>query len=234
VREADPERDRSGGIAHTRPVLAPTTRADVRTLWEYHRMHHEVVPADVGIGLGSHDLGVATYAAELYRRRIVPRLVFTGANSPTTAPIFPRGEAVHYREHAIGLGVPAEAIVLEPEARNAADNLRHSRRLLAGLGVTVGSVLLICRPYQQRRAWATCRRVWPEVTVRCASAPLTLDEYVEAIGDPDRVITMLVGDTQRIWVYAQRGWAIEQPVPEEVRAAYERLVAAGHTGRLID
>jgi len=47
------------------------------------------------------------------------------------------------------------------------------------------------------------------------------------------VITMLVGDTQRITVYAEKGFAIPQEIPDNVRVAYERLVAAGFTGRLI-
>lgn len=96
-----------------------------------------------------------------------------------------------------------------------------------------GSVLLISRPYQQRRAYATCRKVWPEVDVVCASRPLPLDEYIASIGDVDRVINMLVGDTQRITEYGRRGFAVEQEMPDEVHAAYRRLVDAGFTSRLI-
>ena len=89
------------------------------------------------------------------------------------------------------------------------------------------------RPYQQRRAYATCRKLWPKLEVICASLPLALDDYVASIGDPDRVVNMLVGDTQRITVYAEKGFAIPQEIPPAVEAAYERLVAAGYTTRLI-
>jgi uncharacterized SAM-binding protein YcdF (DUF218 family) len=217
----------------TSAVLPEGVRADVGVLWEYHDMGHDVRPADVGIGLGSHDLGVATYAAELYQRRSFPLIVFSGANAPTTVERFPRGEAVHYRDHALELGVPDERILVEPLARNTGENITFSRAVLAEAGCTPASVLLISRPYQQRRAYATCRKLWPEVEVRCASRPLPLEEYVASIGDPDRVINMLVGDTQRISVYAQRGFAIAQEVPPRVARAYERLVAAGYTSRLI-
>lgn len=84
-----------------------------KLIWDYHQMHHELRPVDVAIGLGSHDLSVAAHSAELHRAGLFPVLVFTGGNSPTTAKVFPRGEAVHFREHAIDLGVPAEAILLE-------------------------------------------------------------------------------------------------------------------------
>jgi len=217
----------------TSTAIPQDLRGDVQTLWAYHDMHHQPRPVDVCIGLGSHDLGVATYTAELYHQGLFGRIVFTGANAPTTIERFPRGEAVHYREHAISLGVPAEAIKVETQATNTGENLTYSRAVLADAGITPSSVLLISRPYQQRRAYATCRKVWPEVEVLCGSRPLPLDEYVDGIGDVDRVINMLVGDTQRITVYAERGFAIDQDIPADVQAAYDRLVDAGYTSRLI-
>lgn len=208
-------------------------RADVETLWAYHDMRHELRPCDVGIGLGSHDLGVAIYIAELYHQGLFPRVVFTGSNAPTTIDRFPLGEAVHYRDHAVTLGVPSDVISMETNASNTSENLIFSRKILERAGVRPSSVLLVSRPYQQRRAYATCRKVWPDVDVVCASRPLPLDEYVATIRDVDRVINMLVGDTQRITEYARRGFAIKQDVPADVRAAYQRLVDAGYTSRLI-
>ena len=95
------------------------------------------------------------------------------------------------------------------------------------------SAVLISRPYQQRRAYATCKKLWPEIEITCACLPLPLNDYVESIGSPERVINMLVGDTQRITEYARLGYAVEQPFPDDVRAAFDRLVDAGYTARLI-
>jgi hypothetical protein len=60
-----------------------------------------------------------------------------------------------------------------------------------------------------------------------------LDEYLRRIGDVDRVISMLVGETQRVIRYAERGFTVRQSMPEQVVAAYRRLVEAGYTRRLI-
>jgi uncharacterized SAM-binding protein YcdF (DUF218 family) len=218
---------------HASTMLDPKIRPAVEILWNYHDLHHELMPTDVGIGLGSHDLGVATCAAQLYQAGLFPVIVFTGANAPTTVEKFPRGEAVHYREHALSLGVPDQAILIEPEARNTGQNITFTREVLHGQGIEPASVTLISRPYQQRRAFATCRKLWPEVTVQCASLPLDLDDYVASIGDPNRVVNMLVGDTQRIEVYADQGFAIPQPMPDEVRSAFRQLVDAGYTSRLV-
>jgi hypothetical protein len=44
---------------------------------------------------------------------------------------------------------------------------------------------------------------------------------------------MLVGDLQRIIEYPKQGFAIEQVVPEDVLAAYDRLIQAGFDSRLV-
>lgn len=224
-------------VTNADPTTAATIpaehRADVETLWEYHNMHHELRPCDIGIGLGSHDLGVAIIATDLYHRGYYPRIVFTGANAPTTIEQFPRGEAVHYREYAIEHGVPEDAILVEPAATNTQQNFELTCTLLGKRSIVVTSAIVMSRPYQQRRAYATARKVWPSLEVSCASLPLTLNDYVSSIGNVNKVIDMLVGDTQRIKLYADRGFAEHQPFPDEVERAYFRLTAAGYTSRLV-
>jgi uncharacterized SAM-binding protein YcdF (DUF218 family) len=178
-------------------------------------------------------LGVAALAARLYHDGLFPVVVFSGATSPTTVARFPRGEATHYREHAIELGVPEDAILVEPTAANTGQNIERSRTALQQADIPVTSVLLISKPYMERRAYATCRYVWPEVDVICASESLDLDDYAKTIGNERLVIDMLVGDLQRIIEYPKRGFAISQDVPDSVLAAYERLVHAGFSSRLL-
>lgn len=208
-------------------------REDVETLWSYHRINDALRTVDVAVGLGSHDPGVAEYTAELYHQGYFPLIAFTGANAPTTVERFPRGEAVHYREIAIQHGVPDAAILVEPHARNTGENIEYTRALLANNGITARSLLLISRPYQQRRAYATAKKAWPEVEILCTAQHQPLEAYTTSIGDADKVINMLVGDTQRITAYAERGFAIPQDVPDSVNDAYQRLVSAGFTKRLL-
>ncbi len=206
---------------------------DARTIWDYHLMNHRLEPVDVGIGLGSHDLGVATFTAKLYHEQFFPMIVFTGASSRTTAARFPHGEAVHYREHAIELGVPSSAIRVETNATNTGQNLAFTRDLLASADIPVKTVLLIAKPYMERRAYATCQKVWPEVQAICASEPIGFDDYLAGIGDTKLVLDMLVGDLQRVMEYPALGFAVQQDIPTEVESSYDRLVAAGYTSRLM-
>ncbi|MFB7412403.1 YdcF family protein [Streptomyces sp. NPDC056202] len=214
-------------------MISTQNWSDARILWAFQQMEHEPRPCSVGIGLGSHDLGVADATVDLYRRGMFPLIVFTGATSRTTEERMPKGEAEHYRERALELGVPASAILVEPNARNTGENVRFSRSLLDDRGVQVSSILLVSKPYEERRAYATARKLWPDVDVVSASTDMRLEEYVDSIGDPRLVLDMLVGAQQRLLLYPERGFTIAQDVPERVTEAYGRLRSAGFVSRLM-
>ncbi|MFF0734106.1 YdcF family protein [Streptomyces chartreusis] len=214
-------------------MISAQAWADARLLWDYHFMHHVLRPCSVAVGLGSHDLGVADVTAELYHQGMAPVIVFTGATSPTTKARMPRGEAVHYRERALQLGVPDSAVLVEPRATNTGENIEFSKAVLADSGVKVASVLLITKPYEERRSYAMMRKLWPEVEVVCASTPMGLEEYADSIGDARMVIDMLVGALQRVLAFPRLGLAIEQDVPDTAAAAFERLCIGGFTSRLM-
>ncbi|MER6782628.1 MULTISPECIES: YdcF family protein [unclassified Streptomyces] len=213
-------------------MISERAWADAEIIWDFHQMHHEPRPCSVAVGLGSHDLGVADTTVDLYRRGMAPLIVFTGATSRTTQARMPRGEAAHYRERALELGVPPAAVLVEPRATNTGENIRFTRTLLEERGVEVESILLVSKPYEERRAYATARKLWPEVEFVSASTPMTFRQYVDSIGDACIVINMLVGALQRLLLYPRMGFTVALPVPARVLVAYERLCVDGFTSRL--
>jgi uncharacterized SAM-binding protein YcdF (DUF218 family) len=207
-----------------------------RIIWDYHHLHHEPIPADVIIALGSHDLRVAEFAADLYLRGYGKTLVCTGGiahQSDLLAAPWTGSEAEMFAQTAEKRGVPRDRILLETQALNTAENISFTRDLLGRHRIRPRNVLIAVKPFMQRRAWATMAVRWPEMPATVASPPLTLDQYFTAELTPERVIHILVGDLQRLWVYARRGFSAPQAVPPEVRQAYESLVAMGFTGHLI-
>ncbi|MGH8542391.1 MAG: YdcF family protein [Gammaproteobacteria bacterium] len=207
--------------------------ADARTLWTYNVLSEHPQAADICLGLGSHDLGVASRCAELYLGGYVGTLVFSGANSPTTVERFPKGEAVHYAEEAERLGVPATDILNETAARNTGDNFVLTKQLLKDKRIPVRSALLVTRPYQARRALATAQQLWPEVRFIPTPQKISFEDYTKIIG-PKKLISMLVGDTQRVVEYPKLGFATKHDVPAAVVTATERLILAGYTSRLLE
>jgi hypothetical protein len=64
-----------------------------------------------------------------------------------------------------------------------------------------------------------------------------MDEYLanrshETLSEAD-IISIMVGDLQRIRIYPALGFQIPQEIPDDVWEAYERLVAAGYDSRLV-
>ncbi|ROQ68240.1 uncharacterized SAM-binding protein YcdF (DUF218 family) [Streptomyces sp. 840.1] len=213
--------------------ITDADREDARRLWDFNLMHHPVRPVSAAVALGGCDLGVVAAVAELYRARLFPTVVFTGGITPATRGRFPRGEAVHFRAEALALGMPDQAILLETRATNTGQNISFAREVLEGTGQALYSVLMVTMPYMQRRAYATCRRQWPQVEPVCASQEITFDEYAKTQDDEEEFIAMMMGDTHRVMEYPRRGFAIEQEVPEHVRDSFERLRERGYDGWLL-
>jgi len=71
------------------------------------------------------------------------------------------------------------------------------------------------------------------VPASLASERMTLDEYFTVDLPPEKMIPIMLGDLQRIWIYGRRGWSAAQIVPPEVMDAYRKLKALGHTQQLL-
>ena len=83
----------------------------------------------------------------------------------------------------------------------------------------------------ERRTFATFSKVWPGKSVRVTSPQISMDDYLSGILTnsclPDDVISIMVGDLQRIREYPTRGFQIPQEIPDDVWEAYGELVNAG-------
>jgi uncharacterized SAM-binding protein YcdF (DUF218 family) len=213
-----------------------TALRSARVIWEYLQLKHDPVRADVIVAFGTNDLRVARFAARLYKEGFGRRLVCTGGmahQGDLLATNWPKTEAEMYADEAAALGVPRDRIILEPRATNTAENVRFVRNLLCRNGDHPPSVVLATKPFMQRRVWATMAVEWPEVPATLASERMTLDEYFTEDLPPERVIPIMLGDLQRVWIYGRRGWSAPQIVPSEVMEAYGELKALGFTQQLL-
>ncbi|MEO6726804.1 MAG: YdcF family protein [Blastocatellia bacterium] len=202
-------------------------------IWDYDHLNHKLEKADLILALGSNDLRVAEHAAELYLQGWVPLLMFSGNVGALTSGKFAKSEAETFAEIAIQKGVPREAVFIEPESTNTGENVVFSRRILAERGLVPDSIILVQKPYMERRAYATFANFWPEKRVMVSSPPIPFADYPTADLPKDLVISIMAGDLQRIREYPAKGFQIEQEIPDDVWQAFEKLVALGYTKHLI-
>lgn len=212
-------------------------RGLAETLWRYHQLDHRVGSADAILVLCSHDTLVAERGAELFLEGRAPLLVFSGGLGAITKGLWREPEADQFAAVAVAMGVPEDRILVENASTNTGENVLFTRRLLEGRGIDARTFILVQKPYMERRSYATFRKLWPEKEVRVTSPRVTFEEYLRrysnaALSAGD-VISIMVGDLQRIRVYPSRGFQIAQEIPDEVARAYDALVAAGYDRHLV-
>ena len=200
-------------------------------------MKHEISAADAILVLCSHDERVAERAAQLFHEGWAPLLIFSGGQGSITRTLWSEPEADRFARIAVDLGVPRESILIEAHSTNTGENIEFTKRLVAERGLELQNFILVQKPYMERRAFATFRKLWPEKDLIVTSPQVSFREYVDAYANralsAADVIGIMVGDLQRIRVYPARGYQIAQDIPDEVWDAFEELVSAGYDKYLI-
>ena len=209
---------------------------NVRILWDYMHLNQELERSDVIVGFGCYDEDIPKRCAELYKEGYAPFVAFSGGLGRNTSGIWTKSEAERFAAIAVTEGVPEERIILENRSTNSAENLLFTPKVLAEQGIRAEKIIAVHKPYMERRLWAAMQVYWPDVQAVYTSPQVTLEEHIahaEAIGMTERgVIETVVGDIQRMELYAHKGYQVPVEIPEEVWNAYHALVQQGYTGQL--
>jgi uncharacterized SAM-binding protein YcdF (DUF218 family) len=207
------------------------------TVWNYHRLNQPLKYADAILVLCSHDKAVAQRAAQLFLEGWAPLLIFSGGLGAITGKLWTEPEADQFARIAIDLGVPQEKILIENRSTNTGENVLFTKQLLTEQGMNPQRFILVQKPYMERRSFATFRQVWPEKEVVVTSPQVSFEEYLQEYSNrelsKDDVVSIMVGDLQRIRLYAEKGFQIHQDIPAEVWLAFEQLVSAGYDKYLV-
>lgn len=188
--------------------------------------------ADILLVAGSHDMRVPEHAARIFFEGAAPLIVLSGGYGKMTEGVFARPEGTLFAERCRALGVPESSLAVEDKAANTGDNIRFSKKLLHEKGVFPKTGILVCKPYMAQRAWATATKQWPEVQWGVSTPDIPFEQYADAAAlDPE--IQLMAGDLQRLRVYADRGYQTPVDVPNDVWAAFERLVEDGYGAYVI-
>lgn len=207
---------------------------DATLVYNYHRVGIPLRPADAIFVLCSLDTRVAERGSQLYLRGYGEYLIVSGGVGKLTADRFAKPEAEVFADIAREMGVPDDKIIVENKSTNTGENVRFTYSLLQEKGLQPCSLILVQKPYMERRTYATFRKQWPdprtEFTV--TSPQLDFASYPNQDNPRDLVIHVMVGDLVRIRDYPARGFQIAQGIPDEVWEASQRLIAAGYDGHL--
>ena len=209
----------------------------VKTIWDYMKLDQPLSAADCIVGFGCYNEEIALRAAELYHAGFAPKVLFTGGLGRNTKEMWTQSEAERFAAIAMKAGVPEQDIILENKSTNTAENIMFTKAKLQELGMDVKKLICVHKPFMERRLHAALGVYWPEMEVVMTSPQVTIEEYIRlstAQGlDEKRVIEVLVGDFQRIEVYARLGYQLPQHIPAQVQDAFEKMVELGYTRELV-
>lgn len=211
----------------------------LRIVWDSLYSADELEQADVIMAFGCADPMVGERAARLFLDGWAPVLLFSGGLGKGTLGRLQKSEAENYADTAERMGVSREKMILETKSTNTGENLRFSHALLKEHDVAVKTAIVVHQPNMGRRIRATLEKQWPDAAVRFLIAPAdrSLENYLQrlsAVGvDEHEMVSNIVGDFQRMDLYAKLGYQTPQIMPDEAWEAFERMKAFGYTKYVI-
>ena len=199
-----------------------------KIIWDYMLMHNKLEKADLILVLGSKDLSPAKRAVELYFQEYAPVVIFSGNHGQN--PTLAKPEAEIYRDLAISMGVPETHIYIENKSTNTGENVDFSKQLIQEKNIKADKIILVQKPYMERRTFATFKKRWLEPVILVTSPQISYENYTNQnyYDDKERIINRMVGDLIRIKEYPKLGFQIEQEIPEEVWQASQELIKMGY------
>lgn len=199
------------------------------------RLSMKVEKSDLIIGLGVQDVRVAERSAQLFLDGYGKEVIFSGGYGRITKNTNSATEAETFKQIALGMGVPSDNILLEDKASNTGENIRFTQELIESMENIPSSMIIVTKPYMERRVLATFMKVWsgPDIDIIITSPEISYEESYNEQISKDLFLNVMVGDLQRVKLYPEKGFQIEQDIPANVWNAYEELVKTGYNKQLI-
>ena len=208
----------------------------LQVIWDYLCLKQEPREADCIVGFGNFNTDIARRAAQLYLDGYAPKILFTGGLGRNTEGLLPEPEAVRFAKVAVGCGVPEEDILIEDKSTNTKENINFTKALLEEAGIPMNHILGVHQPFMERRIKAAIGVYWPELDFSVTSPQVTIPEYLARAKEQgiseNASVSVIVGDFQRMDLYAKKGYQLPQEIPEKAWEAFRELVAMGYDRQL--
>lgn len=208
----------------------------LQVIWDYLCLNEPLQKADCIVGFGNFNTDIARRAADLYHEGFAPKILFTGGLGRNTEGLLPEPEAVRFAKTAMECGVPEGDIILEDRSTNTKENILFTREKLELLSLPHVRILGVHQPFMERRIKAAMGVYWPELDFQVTSPQVTIPEYLKRAKEQgvteNASISVIVGDFQRMDLYAKLGYQLPQHIPEEAWMAFHELVEMGFDKQL--
>lgn len=212
------------------------TKEDLKfanSIWNFRSIQETIQKSDLIFVLCSHDLRVAKYAVDLFKKGFANHILFSGGLNFFTKHIFPKSEAESFAEFAFSENIQNEAIIIENKSTNTGENILFSKHLLDSLNLKMKSIIAIQKPSMTLRIKLALDKQWNEGNFYISSPNYSLFDASHSHINLFMIINEIVGDLQRIIEYPKFGFQSETIIPDHINNAYNSLIETGYNLHLI-
>lgn len=202
----------------------------IEILWDYMHLNHKLKKMDCIIVLGCSDISVVDVAVDIYKKGYSNKIIFSGGLGKDTSKMWNEPEAEKFAKIAINQGVPKENIYIENKSTNTGENFRFTKKLIENNNLNIKTCIVVHKPYDERRAYATFKNWMPEYDGIVSSWNISMEDYDKYAKENNLPswVNLMVGDVQRMRVFYEKGWQVKDEVPDNIWEVYEELVKRGY------
>jgi len=193
------------------------TKNALEVVFDYLKISDKPQKADVIFICGGSSYLPVVKAAELYKKGFAKKIVTISKWGTFSLPeTKDKGEAYCFAQKLKKLGIPESDIFAKSIIRNTLEEVQKTVPFMLEHGVDTDRIIVVDRPFHQRRAWAQFTWWYPRLKFINVPAdePLKYDQ---------NSINRAVAEIVRLDRYAKQDTLTPQKLPENVAAAYKLL-----------
>lgn len=209
-----------------------------KIIWDYMRLDMAFEKCDLIIGCGCMNMDIPVRCAELLKNGYGRKILFAGGLGKVSKDILKKTEAEIFRDIAIAEGVSSEDIFIENKSTNTGDNFRFALDIIKSNNLDYDKILIVHSLLSERRTLNVAKAIIGDRELFITSPTKTFDWFIEYLKNNEEKIydsiSCTVGDIQRLIIFPQFGWQVEETVPDIVLEAYYYLKSKGYTKFIMD
>jgi uncharacterized SAM-binding protein YcdF (DUF218 family) len=203
-------------------------------LWDYLQLGDQLIKSDAVIVTGSQDLRIPEWGANLVLKGWADLVVMSGGVGRLTPPEWKDGEAAVFADVAYKAGLPKEKVVADNRSTITRENILYAWEDLKQKGVDPKRLIFISQPFMQRRMKKLVEKMikeglLSEIEAIFPSSPLNYSTYPNEVVSKTEMISIMVGEVQRLVDYPTKGFIAHEHVPNEILTITDKLSQLGHT-----
>lgn len=184
---------------------------------------------DYIIGFGHFDMDIPHQCLHLYQQYPEAKIIYSGGVGAGTADLGQPEADAFLAYSKTRMSIDKDDFIIENRSTNTAENMQFTLDLLAKRLANFdhnqpAKVALVANPYRQRRVLLTFSKHWPAASPLNAP-PETSYEHESKKFDKKGfdLISLMLGEIDRIINYGEKGWIEKTKVPEEILDIYRQL-----------